>query len=50
MKKIGILCATAKELSPYLSIIKIKKASEYAMHCFCNGIIADTEVVAVYSG
>lgn len=50
MKKIGILCATAKEVNPYLSTIEIKKASEYAMHCFCNGLIAGTEVIAVYSG
>lgn len=50
MKKIGILCATAKEVHPYLSTIEMKKASEYAMHCFCNGMIAGTEVVAVYSG
>jgi adenosylhomocysteine nucleosidase len=50
MKKIGILCATAKEVHPYLSTSEIKKASEYAMHCFCNGLIAGTEVVAVYSG
>ena len=49
MKKIGILCATAKEVNPYLSTIEIKKASEYAMHCFCNGLIAGTEVIAVYS-
>ena len=50
MKKIGILCATAKEVYPYLSTIEIKKASEYAMRCFCNGLITGTEVVAVYSG
>lgn len=50
MKKIGILCATAKEVNPYLSTIEIKKASVYAMHYFCNGLIAGTEVVVVYSG
>ncbi len=50
MKKIGILCATTKEFNPYLSTIEIKNESVYAMHNFCNGLIAGTEVVAVYSG
>ncbi|MDE7327918.1 MAG: 5'-methylthioadenosine/S-adenosylhomocysteine nucleosidase [Lachnospiraceae bacterium] len=50
MKKIGILCATAKELSPFLTTIQNKKAKEYAMHSFYIGKIADVEVVVVYSG
>lgn len=50
MKKIGILCATVKELSPYFSIIQNKKQTKYAMHSFYTGKIADAEVAAVYSG
>ena len=45
MKKIGILCATDKELSPYFSIIQNKKTKKYAMHSFYTGKIADVEVV-----
>lgn len=49
-RKIGILCATDKELSPYFSIIQNKKQTKYAMHSFYTGKIADVEVVAAYSG
>ena len=39
--KIGIMCATARELTPYLSVMQIRKADECAMHSFHNGTIKD---------
>lgn len=50
MKKIGILCATHREFSPYVPTIQNGNVEEYAMHSFYMGKIAGIEVVAVYSG
>jgi len=50
MNKIGILCATIKELNPYFSVIQNMKVDEYAMHSFYTGEIGGIEVVAAYSG
>ena len=48
--KIGIMCATARELAPYLSVMQIRKTDECAMHSFHNGTIKDICTTAVYSG
>ena len=48
--KIGIICATARELAPYLSVMQIRKTDECAMHSFHNGTIKDICTTAVYSG
>ncbi len=39
--KIGIMCATARELVPYLSVMQIRKTDECAMHSFHDGTIKD---------
>ena len=46
--KIGIMCATARELVPYLSVMQIRKADECAMHSFHNGTIKDVCTTVVY--
>ncbi len=36
--KIGIMCATARELAPYLSVMQIRKTDEllsFIYACFC---------------
>ena len=48
--KIGIMCATARELAPYLSVMQIRETDECAMHSFHNGTIKDVCTTAVYSG
>ena len=48
--KIGIMCATARELAPYLSVMRIRETDECAMHSFHNGTIKDVCTTAVYSG
>lgn len=48
--KIGIMCATARELAPYLSVMQIRETDECAMHSFHNGTIKDVCTMAVYSG
>lgn len=48
--KIGIMCATARELVPYLSFMQIRKTDECAMHSFHDGTIKDICTTAVCSG
>ena len=48
--KIGIMCATARELAPYLSVMQIRETDECAMHSFHNGTIKDVCTTVVYSG
>ena len=48
--KIGIMCATPRELVPYLSVMQIRETDECAMHSFHNGTIKDICTTAVYSG
>jgi len=48
--KIGIMCATARELVPYLSVMQIRKTDECAMHSFHDGTIKDICTTAVCSG
>ena len=37
--KIGIMCATARELAPYLSVMQIRETDECAMHSFHNVVV-----------
>ena len=48
--KIGIMCATAREPFPYLSVMQIRKTDECAMHSFHDGTIKDICTTAVCSG
>ena len=50
MSKVGILCACEKEVIPYITNLKNKKTTEYAMHTFYTGKLNDINVVAVFSG
>lgn len=48
--KIGIMCATARELAPYLSVMRLRETDECAMHSFHDGTIKDICTTAVCSG
>ena len=48
--KIGIICAGAEELSPFLPMIKDCKTVEKAMLKFYAGRIDSIEVIALFSG
>lgn len=48
--RIGIMCATAKELAPYLFHMQDKKRDKYAMHSFYRGTIKGIHTILVYSG
>ena len=50
MKPIGILCATARELDPFLPEIRNDQVTAHSMHTFHRGQMEDVPIVAVYSG
>ena len=50
MIRIGILCATEKELQPFLYVLENSRSEEYSMHMFHCGIINGMDIVAVFSG
>lgn len=50
MKKYGILCATEKELKPYMQDIKDIETTKAARLSFHQGTIDNVCIVAVYSG
>jgi len=48
--KIGIICAVDTELKPFLPLIQNCKTSQKAMLTFYEGVINNTQVVAMYCG
>lgn len=50
MKKTGILCATEKEIRPFLDEMKNIQKANTAMLSFQEGTIDSVPVIAVYSG
>ncbi|MCH5287645.1 MAG: 5'-methylthioadenosine/S-adenosylhomocysteine nucleosidase [Christensenellaceae bacterium] len=50
MNRVGILCATPRELQPFLPELRDRQVEEYAMHAFHTGSMEGLPVVAVCSG
>lgn len=48
--RVGIICAGAREVAPFLTIISECKTTEKAMLKFYEGKISDVEVVVLFSG
>lgn len=50
MSRIGIICASDTELNPFLPHIKDASVTRKSMLDFHEGLLGNTQVVAVYSG